>query len=44
MFGWKSKTNTLPRRMMEQTGADDGGLNAITNGLMVGTRIATTMG
>ena len=44
MFGWKSKTNTLPRRMMEQTGAYDGGLNAITNGLMVGTRIATTMG
>ena len=44
MFGWKTKTNTLPRRMMEQTGAYDGGVNAITNGLIVGTRIGTLMG
>jgi hypothetical protein len=44
MFGWKTKTNTLPRRMMEQTGPYDGGINTITNGLIVGTRIATSMG
>lgn len=44
MFGWKTKTNTLPRRMMETTGAYDGGVNVITNGLMIGTRIATSMG
>ena len=29
---------------MEQTGAYDGGVNAITNGLIVGTRIGTSMG
>lgn len=44
MFGWKTKTNTLPRRMIEATGAYDGGLNTVTNGLIAGTRIATTMG
>ena len=41
MFGWKTKTNTLPRRMMELTGAYDGGVNVITSGLMVGTRVGT---
>lgn len=44
MFGWKTKTNAMPRRMMETTGAYDGGLSAITNGLISGTRIATSMG
>jgi hypothetical protein len=44
MFGWKTKTNTMPRRMMETTGAYDGGLNVSTTGVLAGTRVATSMG
>lgn len=44
MFGWNTKTNAMPRRMMETTGAYDGGQIATTNGLISGTRIATSMG
>ena len=42
MFGWNE--NTPPRRMMETTGAYDGGLNIMTTGLTSGTRVATSMG
>ncbi|MDB4185761.1 Hint domain-containing protein [bacterium] len=42
MFGWNK--NTPPRRMMETTGAYDGGLNIMTTGLTSGTRVATSMG
>ena len=44
MFGLKTKTNTMLRRMNETTGAYDGSLNIMTTGLIAGTRIATTMG
>ena len=44
MFGWKTKNNTRPLRMMEMSGAYDGGLETATHGLMAGTRVATSMG
>ena len=44
MFGWKTKTNAMPRRSLEATGAYDGGLTALTHGLMAGTRVASNLG
>ncbi len=44
MFAWKTKTKSMPRRMMEQTGAYNGGVSTVTNGLMTGTRVGTSMG
>lgn len=44
MFGLTFKTATRSMRMMETTGAYDGGLTALTHGLLGGTRIATAMG
>jgi len=44
MFGWKNKTTKLPRRSVETTGAYDGGLSALTHGLMAGTRVASNLG
>lgn len=44
MFGWKTKLNAQTLRMIETTGAYDGGLGPATHGLLAGTRIATAMG
>jgi hypothetical protein len=45
MFGWKNKTHAMTQRMVEQTGAYDGGVfNATTHGLLSGTRVASTLG
>lgn len=44
MFGWKTKTNAMPRRSLEATGAYDGGLAALTHGLMANTRVASNLG
>lgn len=42
MFGWKTKE--INRRSPEMTGAFDGGLATMTNGLMAGTRVASNLG
>lgn len=42
MFGWKTKE--MNRRTPEMTGAYDGGLATLTNGLMAGTRVASNLG
>ncbi|MEP1521295.1 Hint domain-containing protein [Ascidiaceihabitans sp.] len=45
MFGWKNKANGMPQRMVEKTGAYDGGIyNATTHGLLSGTRVASNLG
>lgn len=44
MFGWKNKTTGIPRRSVEMSGAYDGGLTALTHGLMAGTRVASNLG
>lgn len=44
MFGWKTKTDTLPRRTLEVTGAYNGGLAALTHGVIAGTRVASNLG
>lgn len=44
MFGWKNKTTGMHRRSIETTGAYDGGLAALTHGLMAGTRVASNLG
>lgn len=44
MFGWNEKTNTLPRRAFEASGAYDGGLAALTHGCIAGTRVASNLG
>lgn len=44
MFGWKTQTETLPRRSFEATGAYDGGLIALTHGVIAGTRVASNLG
>ena len=44
MFGWKNKTTGMPRRTIEMSGAYDGGLAALTHGLMAGTRVASNLG
>lgn len=42
MFGWKTKE--MNRRSPEMTGAYDGGLATMTNGLMAGTHVASNLG
>lgn len=42
MFGFKTKE--MNRRSPETTGAYDGGLAMVTNGLMAGTRVASNLG
>ena len=44
MFGWKNKTTGMHRRSIEMSGAYDGGLVALTHGLMAGTRVASNLG
>ena len=44
MFAWKTKTNELPKRSIEITGAYDGSLSVQTHGLMAGTRVASNLG
>lgn len=44
MFGWNTKKSTRPMRMMETTGAYDGGSVPVSHGLLATTRIATAMG
>ncbi len=44
MFGWKNKTNAVPQRTAEMTGAYDGGLSVQTHGLMAGTKVASNLG
>lgn len=44
MFGWKNKSTGMHRRSIEATGAYDGGLAALTHGLMAGTRVASNLG
>lgn len=44
MFGWKTKTTGMPRRSLETSGAYDGGLAALTHGLMAGTCVASNLG
>jgi hypothetical protein len=44
MFAWKTKSKSMPRRMMEQTGAYNGGVSTVTNGLVTGTRVGTSIG
>ncbi len=44
MFGWKTKTTGVHRRSAEMSGAYDGGLAAMTHGLMAGTRVASNLG
>jgi hypothetical protein len=44
MFGWKSATRQKTNRMMETTGAYDGGATGVMTGVVAGTRVATTMG
>lgn len=45
MFGWKNKMNGMPQRMVEQTGAYDGGIyNVTAHGLLSGTRVASNLG
>lgn len=44
MFGWKNKTTGMHRRGVEMSGAYDGGLTALTHGLMAGTRVASNLG
>lgn len=42
MFGFKAKQ--LNRRVVEMTGAYDGGMATLTHGLMAGTRVASNLG
>jgi hypothetical protein len=44
MFGWKTKNSARSLRMMDTTGAYDGGRVAVTRGLIATTRVATAMG
>lgn len=44
MFGWKSATRQKTNRMIEATGAYDGGATGVMSGIVAGTRVATTMG
>ncbi len=44
MFGWKTRTNEMPRRTAETSGAYNGSLTAQTHGLMAGTKVASNLG
>lgn len=44
MFGWNAKTERLPRRSLEASGAYDGGLATMTHGFIAGTRVASNLG
>lgn len=44
MFGWNSKPPGIHRRSIETSGAYDGGLAALTHGLMAGTHVASNLG
>lgn len=44
LFGWKNKSTGVQRRGVETSGACDGGLCAMTHGLMAGTRVASNLG
>ncbi len=44
MFGWLNKTHQINRRAMEMSGAYDGGLAAVTHGMMAGTHVASNLG
>ena len=44
MFGWKTKNNARSMRMMDTSGAYNGGRIALTHGWIATTRIATAMG
>ena len=44
MFGWKSAERKTPRRMMDATGAYDGGATGVMTGIVGTTRVATSMG
>ena len=44
MFGWKSAERRKPNRMMEISGAYDGGATGAMSGIAAGTRVATALG
>ncbi len=44
MFGWNGTNRQKTRRMSDATGAYDGGNTGVMTGIIVGTRVATSMG
>jgi len=44
MFGLREKTTRPNRRVVEMTGAYDGGIASLSHGLMTGTRVASNLG
>lgn len=44
MFGWKATNHRKTDRMMETTGAYDGGATGVMSGIVASTRVATAMG